>query len=103
MLDEMPDRIYVTKEDDDFSAQILGDLYAQHEPDGMVGHPTVYVRGDWGDMDTAPHDGTDILTWDGNDHAVLFYSQHGNGWTCGNPKIKYNPTHWMPLPAPPAE
>lgn len=55
----------------------------------------------WQDIHDAPHDGTDILTWDGNTQEVLFWSQHGNGWTCGNPKIKHKPTHWMPLPEPP--
>lgn len=44
MSDEMPDTIWVTKEDDDVSAQIMGDLYAQHDRDGMVGLPTRYIR-----------------------------------------------------------
>lgn len=55
----------------------------------------------WRDIDDAPHDGSDILTWDGNDQAVLFWSEYGNGWTSGDPKVKYNPTHWMPLPTRP--
>lgn len=56
----------------------------------------------WQPIETAPKDGADILTWDGNDQCVLFFSQHGHGWTAGNPAVGYNPTHWQPLPAPPA-
>lgn len=58
----------------------------------------------WQPIETIPDewkDGRDLLTWDGNDQEVLFFSQYGNGWTSGNPKIKHNPTHCMPLPTPP--
>ena len=67
-----------------------------------------YVEGDndgWHDIDTAPRDGTDILAWcsDHQEQVVLFFSQHGSGWTAGNPNVKYNPTHWMDLPDPPEQ
>lgn len=55
----------------------------------------------WQPIETAPKDGSDVLTWDGNDHCVLFFSQYGHGWTAGNPKVKHLPTHWMPLPITP--
>ena len=58
---------------------------------------------EWQPIKTAPKDGTDILAWDGNDQWVLFYSQHGSGWTTGNPKVRHEPLYWMPLPAPPKE
>ncbi|MEM1040834.1 MAG: DUF551 domain-containing protein [Pseudomonadota bacterium] len=73
-----------------------------------VGHHAVDLcmnvvreNNDWQPIETAPLDGTDILTWDGNYHTVLFMSQYGSGWTAGNPRIKYEPTHWQPLPSPP--
>lgn len=56
---------------------------------------------EWRTIETAPKDGSDVLTWDGNDRCVLFFSQHGHGWTAGNPKVKYQPTHWMHLPLSP--
>ena len=55
----------------------------------------------WQPIETAPKDGSDVLTWDGNDHCVLFFSQYGHGWTAGNPKVNHLPTHWMPLPITP--
>jgi hypothetical protein len=41
-----PERIWAVTEPDDVSAQILGDVYAQQVPDGMVGEPVEYVRAD---------------------------------------------------------
>jgi len=44
MNDNMPDIIWVTKDDDDIGAQVQGDLYAQYCKEGMVGQPTKYIR-----------------------------------------------------------
>lgn len=41
-----PELIWAVTEPDDVSAQILGDVYAQQVPDGMVGEPVEYVRAD---------------------------------------------------------
>lgn len=57
----------------------------------------------WRPIEEAPKDGTDILAWDGNHHEVLFFSQHGHGWSNGNPKVEYKPTHFTPLPKGPSE
>ena len=56
---------------------------------------------EWRPIESAPMDGSEILTWDGNHCDVLFFSQFGHGWTSGNPKVVYHPTHWMHLPGPP--
>jgi hypothetical protein len=41
-----PERIWAVTEPDDTSAQILGEVYAQQLPDGMVGDPVEYIRAD---------------------------------------------------------
>ena len=43
---EAPERIWAVTEPNDISADILGDVYAQQVPDGMVGTPVEYVRAD---------------------------------------------------------
>lgn len=44
-MTEKPDKIYAIIEDD-ISAQILGEVYAQQTPDGMNGQPVEYTRSD---------------------------------------------------------
>lgn len=41
-----PERIWAVTEPDDISADILGSVYAQQVPDGMVGDPIEYIRAD---------------------------------------------------------
>lgn len=50
---------------------------------------------DWQPIETAPKDGTPVLTWDGAECMVLAY------YDDGTPDY-YQPTHWMPLPHPPS-
>lgn len=45
-MSEAPEHIWAVTEPDDVSAQILGEVYAQQVPDGMVGQPVKYVRAD---------------------------------------------------------
>lgn len=45
-MSDAPERIWAVTEPDDISADILGDVYAQQVPDGMVGKPVEYVRAD---------------------------------------------------------
>lgn len=98
--DDVPVRIWANIEvgdDQETFIEMLGDEPWSDDNPGVE-----YVKADpWQEMFIAPHDGTDILTWDGNTQAVLFWSKYGNGWTCGNPKIQHKPIRWMPLPHPP--
>ena len=41
-----PEGIWAVTEPNDESADILGDVYAQQTPDGMVGKPVKYIRAD---------------------------------------------------------
>lgn len=45
-MSDAPERIWAVTEPDDVSAQIMGDVYAQQSPDGMVGVAVEYVRAD---------------------------------------------------------
>ncbi len=63
----------------------------------------------WQDIDTAPMDGTEILTYQqhvryrGRFVVVHFFAEAwggDGGWSDG--EYDYQPTHWMPLPDPPA-
>jgi hypothetical protein len=68
-------------------------------------------RGDWMPIETAPRDGTRILTWDGiRVREVSWWDAwYGDeripGWMIANSDEEYghyvNATHWMPLPSPP--
>ena len=46
MTHQEPEEIWAVTEPDDVSADILGDVYAQQTPDGMVGKPVKYIRAD---------------------------------------------------------
>jgi hypothetical protein len=63
----------------------------------------------WQPIETAPKDGTHILAvmpWL-PDAKILFWAPYANEWRCPasergpNPE-GWLPTHWMPLPTPPA-
>jgi hypothetical protein len=64
----------------------------------MLAH--AYLAGrTWQPIETAPKDGTRILLWCGS-KAHTFVGQWSRGSWVG---AKYHtPTHWIPLPAPPA-
>jgi len=62
----------------------------------------------WRPISEAPKDGTKILTaipW--LPYAKpLFWAKYANDWRCPateNRDGPYEPTHWLPLPAPPSE
>lgn len=70
---------------------------------------------EWQTMDTAPRDGTRILIASGNDDQpdVVFwdaayadggfYQNSATAWLNGSSEqMDVDPTHWMPLPTPPA-
>jgi len=69
----------------------------------------------WQPIETAPRDGTRILAWDGVDQWIVHWQDCSGvselapsmGWAthydCGCMAYDQEfPTHWMPLPPPPA-
>jgi hypothetical protein len=65
---------------------------------------------DWQDISTAPRDDISILIGIGDEIAIgwLCPDNHprlppGYVWVGEDPWFRNNPTHWMPLPAPPKE
>ena len=59
----------------------------------------------WQPIETAPKDGTDVLLYREYSTDVGSYSyQEGRNtvWACGSFML-HGPTHWMPLPTPPAD
>lgn len=77
--------------------------------------PSAPVASQWMPIETAPQDGTDVLV--GYDHAsawivhIAWYEQKSLTWwsyvrnsiTQESLEDDYQPTHWMPLPAPPSQ
>jgi hypothetical protein len=65
------------------------------------------AAGGWKDISTVPKDGTKVLTWDGKNRCIESYNNFG--WSLrklisrfGDDSEPDRPTHWMPLPPPPA-
>jgi hypothetical protein len=55
----------------------------------------------WQPIETAPRDGTTVLAWcDEWKHARTAWAYESDQWQAAPPSI-FQPTHWMPLPAPP--
>ena len=58
----------------------------------------------WQPIDTAPRDGTNILTWDGHSISIACWLDiMGDWWGDDDCALCSTPTHWMPLPQPPTE
>lgn len=66
----------------------------------------------WQPIETAPRDGTRILAWiprGNNKHEVIWMGTLPSGrvrWLFSHGWISagdFQPTHWMPLPAPPTK
>lgn len=62
----------------------------------------------WQPIESAPRDGTNILAWDGLCIESVSYDECLQLWVtswAGDEEYGqgFPPTHWMPLPAPPAE
>jgi len=68
----------------------------------------------WQPIETAPKDGTRVLVYpawlgengipqSGDAHWSSFRRKSGGRWESGAFPIQYQPTHWRPLPQPPAQ
>ncbi len=57
----------------------------------------------WKPIETAPKDGTRVLVWHQNWFAASTAQWYGDWWGLVYEvgPFAYQPTHWMPLPAPP--
>ena len=64
------------------------------------------MAGGWQPIETAPRDGTPILSFDGTDMAVIEWAY--GAWRVAVDEYGVNqieatpPTHWQPLPTPPS-
>jgi hypothetical protein len=62
------------------------------------------IEPDWQPIETAPTDGTRFLAYDGGSHFDCWWHDYGYGemgWR-DEADSEPTPTHWRPLPAPPA-
>jgi Protein of unknown function (DUF551) len=60
---------------------------------------------EWRTIDSAPRDGTRVLIYKrgfAEDIFVAWYSTTWEGWHAAYAINFVEPTHWMPLPEPPA-
>lgn len=62
----------------------------------------------WQPIETAPMGGTEVLITDGENYAVAIYVDEECGWRDMGDigwagMVDHHPTHWMPLPNPPAD
>jgi hypothetical protein len=57
----------------------------------------------WQPIESAPNDGTRIIAWHKNYDAPVTVQLYGDWWSVAYDlgPLKHQPTHWMPLPAPP--
>lgn len=62
---------------------------------------------EWEPIETAPKDGTDVLVFApslyGENKFQVAYCFYGQLWEYGYEGTPITPTHWMPLPKPPAD
>lgn len=56
----------------------------------------------WRPIETAPKDGTLLLCFWRSSHCAVAYYDDGCWWDAGTDGLD-DPTHWQPLPSPPAE
>ena len=60
---------------------------------------------EWQPIETAPRDGTNILSWEHKMECMIIFWQSGD-WHCTHDceDLYFSePTHWMPLPEPPKQ
>jgi plasmid stability protein len=66
---------------------------------------SLHPESEWLPIKIAPKDGRDILSWDGETYAMIFWCRCSAEWalTSDNCKSWQGATHWMPVPDPPTE
>lgn len=60
---------------------------------------------EWQPIETAPRDGTHMLLFREHVYFIGYWATKAQSWRVnadGLPMINPPPTHWMPLPEPPA-
>ena len=58
---------------------------------------------EWQPIETAPKEETEILTFDALDALIIICVWWDEmGWVDAQEFLPRQPTHWMPLPSPPA-
>ena len=107
-----PARLWIDKLNIPPSDRYAGTYYLDDDDD----HETIeYNRLDpWQPIETAPKDVTEVLVWEmlphlaswGNDDNFpdedpQWFDNSYDGYSIGYSSCPLNPTHWMPLPAPP--
>lgn len=93
----------------DFARHLERELAAvTEERDALIASARIKeANSGWRPIETAPRDGSDVLTWwDGKRRIAWSYDRKGPWLTAGDAWnmdcAEYTqPTHWMPLPAPP--
>ncbi len=73
----------------------------------MAALTDIIARSAWMPISTAPKDGTDILAYqkweDGPERILVMRWDEKGGWrTNVHSFVRFDPTHWQPLPSPPA-
>lgn len=73
----------------------------------MTDLPDIIARPAWQPIETAPKDGTDILAYqrweEGTERILVMRWDEKGGWrTNVHSFVRFDPSHWMPLPSPPA-
>jgi hypothetical protein len=60
---------------------------------------------EWQPIETAPKDSSSVILWpyDAEITVGYFRDVEISGWYCEIMERFFEPTHWMPLPAPPED
>lgn len=56
----------------------------------------------WQPIETAPKDGTLVLLFEDGVQYIAHWAETAGGQFFNDAEYQHNPTHWMPLPTPPA-
>jgi hypothetical protein len=102
-MTDAPERIW-GKSDDGFDG-IAGTWLDESDGPDMVEYVRADLAPSWRPIETAPKDGREVLIFVGGYYiggVVVAEWREGSGWSDWDADL-WNPTHWMPLPAPPTE